>query len=115
MEDKLIELIKQLQKENPSVLEGLEKLSAAGLKEDKVKLYEILVAKNQEFKYDEVDKVLRHHENSRLDINWNKGDYIYRLVISRRKREPIKAKPEREVKLDGASNQSTTEAKTTAA
>jgi hypothetical protein len=114
MEDKLIEIIKRLQKDNPAILEGLDKLSAEGIRADKIKLYEILVKTNEQFKYDEVDKVLKHHENSRLDINWNKGEYIYRIVISRRKREPEKPKKERQVKPSGE-NQPVTETKDSAA
>ena len=127
MTDKLIELIERIQKENPSIIEGLEKLSAKGIQEDKIALYNYLIKDNckvveengkkviKPFNYDDVDKILRHHENSRLDINWNKGEYIYRVVISRRKREPEKPKKERQVKPSGSKDQPATETKNSAA
>lgn len=127
MSEKLIDLIAKIAKENPAMLEGLEKLSAQGIQEDKIALYNYLIRDNvkvekdekgkqvlKPFNYDDIDKILRHHENSRLDINWNKGEYIYRIVISRRKREPEKPKKERQVKPVG-NNQPTTQAKDSAA
>lgn len=92
MSNDLLELIEKLQKDNPALLEGLEKAAAAGLAQDKIALYNLLVKENKNFTYDALNKVLVRHENSRLDINWNSSDYIYRIVVSRRKRQPEKEK-----------------------
>ena len=78
-------------------------------------LYELFVKENEKFTYEAVDKILIRHENSRLDINWNRGDDIYRIVISKRKRLPEKEKKVR-VKKGGdnsGNNQQHIEAEST--
>ena len=105
--DRLTEIIEQLAKNNPDLLKGLETLAAGGLQTDKIAIYELLVKNNTTFTYEALNKILLRHENSRLDINWNKEDYIYRIVISRRKRIPEKPKKERTKK--GGNNNASTE------
>src|SRR4249919_4122708 len=97
MSNDLLELIQKLAIENPSMLQGLEKVAAEGLANDKMAIYNLLIKENKAFTYDAINKVLARHENSRLDINWNSSDFIYRIVVSRRKREPEKPKKEKEV------------------
>jgi hypothetical protein len=115
VDNKLIELIARLAKDNPSMIEGLEKGAAGGLQADKMALYELFVTKNEQFTYEAVSKILIRHENNRLDINWNKGDDIYRIVISKRKRLPEKEKKIRTKKGgdNNGNNQQHTEAEST--
>lgn len=90
MSDELVELIKKLAKENPTLLKSIEEASSMGIKKDKVTMYEMLVKANDKFDYVKLTELLERHENSRLDINWNKDEYIFRIVISRRKRKEEK-------------------------
>lgn len=103
MSDKLIDIIAQLAKSNPQLIEGLEKGAAGGLQADKIAVYNLLIKDNKTFTYEAIDKILSRHENSRLDINWNKSDEIYRIVISKRKREPEKERKPR-TKKGGENN-----------
>lgn len=110
MSDDLLDLIKTLQKENPKLLEGLATVAAEGLKQDKLAIYNIFVKENQAFTYEKFEEILRRHENSRLDINWNRSDFIYRIVVSRRERKPEKErKPRTKKDESNGSNQSDTE------
>lgn len=90
MSDDLVELLKKLAVSNPTLLKNIEEASSMGIKKDKVAMYEMLVKENVKFDYVKIVEVLERHENSRLDINWNKEDYIFRIVISRRKRKEEK-------------------------
>lgn len=99
--DKLQELIEQLSKSNPKFLEGLEQAAAAGIRNDKMALYNLLVKQNPTFDYKALDTILTRHENQRLDINWNIEDYIYRIVVSKRQRRPEKVRKPRTRKTNG--------------
>jgi len=94
----LIDLIKELQQKNPELLKGLGEAAKVGLQKDKMILYDLFIKdhaallskhKNTDI-YNVLDNILVRHENSRLDINWNRGEYIYRIVVSRRKRQEEK-------------------------
>ena len=94
----LIDLIKELQQKNPELLKGLGEAAKVGLQKDKMILYDLFIKdhaallskhKNTDI-YNVLDNILVRHENSRLDINWNRGEYIYRIVVSRRKRQKEK-------------------------
>jgi len=102
MSNELLELIERLAKENPVLLDGLNKAAAEGIAQDKMALYTLLIKENKAFTYDAMNAVLARHENSRVDINWNSSNYIYRIVVSRRKREPEKVKKEKGGDTNGA-------------
>lgn len=104
MSNKLQELITQLAKDNPKFLEGLEAAAAAGIKQDKTAIYELFIKENKDFNYEKLDTVLSRQENQRIDINWNKEDYIYRIVVSKRKKEPIKERKPRTTKVSEVIN-----------
>ena len=95
MAEKLSDLIKQLAATDPGFLTRLEQAASAGLKADKLAVYGMFIKENKTFNYDEFNKVLSRHENSRIDINWNVGEYIYRIVVSRRKKQEKKERKER--------------------
>jgi len=84
MSEQLIDLIKNL---DPQLIKQIEAAAELGIKKDKVQLYELLVKNNASFSYEKVDELVERHENNRIDINWNKNEFIYRIVISKRKKK----------------------------
>lgn len=98
MTENLIDILTKLP---PSFLKQLDEAATAGLKKDKLTIYEWMIKTNPNFKYEQIDELLTRHQNGTVDVNWNHGEYIYRMVFSRRKMEK-----ERRVK-DGTNNQAT--------
>ena len=114
MADQLQDLIQQLAKDNPRFLEGLENAAKAGLSKDKLDMYALLIKNNEKFSFAELDKILTRHENSRLDINWNRNEFIYRIVVSKRKRMKEKgSEPEIKGTTDGSNTQPIDQTKAT--
>ena len=83
----LIQLIKDLEKTNPGILKKLDEVATAGLKKDKILVHEKLVKTNPNWKIEDIDNILTRHQNGTIDINWNVGEYRYRIVLSKRKLE----------------------------
>lgn len=119
----LIDLIKQLQKENPDLLKGLDNAAKVGLQKDKMAMYDLFIKNHAELLskhksldiYKVLDEILVRHENSRLDINWNRGEYIYRIVVSRRKRQEEKKITKLKIEGGDTNGEATTRTETKSA
>lgn len=83
----LIQLIKDLEKQSPGILKKLDEIATASLQKDKILVHDKLVKSNPNWKLEDIDAILTHHQNGTIDINWNVGEYRYRIVLSKRKLE----------------------------
>ena len=88
----LIQMLKDMEKENPGILKKLDIVAADALQKNKVLMHAILIKNNPAWKYQDVDNILVSQQNGTLDINWKLGEYQYRIVISKRKLEKEKKK-----------------------